>query len=99
MTAGTEARTLPGRRQKQSECGDRLVPFPEVARRLGRSAETLRPWRDGGHCPAVVSPGGQWSTYESFISAVLAWARPRQAGSIEQIAHHWFAAHNSERVA
>jgi len=49
--------------------------------------------------PAVVTPGGQWSTYESFIDAVLASARPKQAGSIEQIARDWFAEHTSEAVA
>jgi hypothetical protein len=49
--------------------------------------------------PAVVTPGGQWSTYESFIKAVLASARPKQAGSIDQIARHWFAEDDSEAVA
>jgi hypothetical protein len=43
--------------------------------------------------PAVIGPGGRWSTYESFIDAVLASARPRQAGVIEEIARDWFAAH------
>jgi hypothetical protein len=78
---------------------DSLVPFPEAARRLGRSPDTLRLWHDAGHCPAVVSPGGQWSTYESFISAVLTSARPKQAGSIEQIARAWFAARAPEAMA
>lgn len=78
---------------------DSLVPFPEAARRLGRSPDTLRLWHDAGHCPAVVSPGGQWSTYESFISAVRASARPKQAGSIDQIAREWFAARVPEAVA
>jgi hypothetical protein len=49
--------------------------------------------------PAVITPGGQWSTYESFISAVLASARPKQAGSIEQTARAWFARRNSEAMA
>jgi hypothetical protein len=87
------------RRNPRPASNDSLVPFPEAARRLGRSPDTLRLWHDAGHCPAVVSPGGQWSTYESFIAAVLASARPRQAGSIEQIACDWFAAHSPERVA
>ena len=81
-----------GRRIARTGHGDRLVPFPEAARRLGRSPDTLRLWHDDGHMPAVVTPGGQWSTYESFIDAVLASARPKQAGSIEQIARDWFAA-------
>jgi hypothetical protein len=95
-----EARTGPAEgRNTRATRVDRLVPFPEAARRLGRSPDTLRLWHDDGHMPAVVTPGGQWSTYESFIDAVLASARPRRAGSIEQIACHWFAEHDSEAVA
>jgi len=45
-----------------------------------------------------MSPGGQWSTYESFIDAVLASARPRRAGVIEQIARDWFAGRSSEAL-
>ena len=96
----TEARTGPvDRRNSRAAREDRLVPFPEAARRLGRSPDTLRLWHDDGHMPAVITPGGQWSTYESFINAVLASARPKQAGSIEQIARGWFAEHSSEAVA
>lgn len=101
MTAtATEAGTLrASRRNSRPPRGDSLVPFPEAARRLGRSADTLRLWHDAGHCPAVVSPGGQWSTYASFIAAVLASARPGQAGQIEKIAAEWFAAHTPQAVA
>ena len=95
----TEAGVLRVSRRNPRQRGDSLVPFPEAARRLGRSADTLRLWHDAGHCPAVVSPGGQWSTYESFIADVLASARPGQAGQIEQIARDWFAAHTPEAVA
>jgi hypothetical protein len=95
----TEARTSPARRRNPRAAHDSLVPFPEAARRLGRSPDTLRLWHDDGHMPAVVTPGGQWSTYESFINAVLASARPKQAGSIERIALSWFAEHISEAVA
>jgi hypothetical protein len=49
--------------------------------------------------PAVVTPGGQWSTYESFIEAVLASVRPKQPGSIEEIARDWFAAQTAKAVA
>jgi len=49
--------------------------------------------------PAVITPGGQWSTYESFIDAVLASARPKQPGSIEEIARAWFVAHTPGAVA
>jgi hypothetical protein len=95
----TEARAARAVRRPLPASKDSLVPFPEAARRLGRSPDTLRLWHDAGHCPAVVSPGGQWSTYESFIDAVLASARPKRAGAIEEIARDWFAAHTPERVA
>src|ERR1700689_5451518 len=84
------------RRNLRAVRNDSLIPFPEAARRLGRSPDTLRLWHADGHMPAVVTPGGQWSTYESFINAVLASARPKQAGSIERIALNWFAEHISE---
>jgi hypothetical protein len=98
-TAATTV-TLPARRRNSRTArGDKLVPWAEAARRLGRSADTLRLWHDAGCFPAVVTPGGQWSAYESFIAAVLASARPKQAGSIEQIAREWFAARVPEAVA
>jgi predicted site-specific integrase-resolvase len=78
---------------------DRLVPFSDAALRLGKSPDTLRRWHDEGHLPAVVSPGGQWSTYESFITAVLASAGPRRAGVIEDIASEWFTRHGISREA
>ncbi len=97
--SAVEARTArPRRRNPVPTCGDRLVPFSEAAPRLGKTADTLRKWHDEGHLPAVMSPGGQWSTYESFIDAVLASARPRRAGVIEQIARDWFAGRSSEAL-
>ena len=78
---------------------DRLIPIGDAARLLGYSADTLRRWHDEGHLPAVITPGGQWSVHESFISAVLASARPGKAGVIEEIARDWFAAHAPEAVA
>ena len=100
MTVTAKAATSPERhripRPVRRDC---LVPLPEAARRLGRSPDTLRLWHDDGHMPAVVTPGGQWSTYESFIDSVLASARPKQPGSIEEIARDWFAAHTPWAVA
>lgn len=87
------------RRQPVLQRADRLIPIGEASRLLGYSTDTLRRWHDEGHMPAVITPGGQWSTYESFIDAVLASARPKQAGSIEEIARDWFAAHAPEAVA
>ena len=78
---------------------DRLIPLGEASRLLGYSADTLRRWHDEGHMPAVITPGGQWSTYESFIDAVLASARPKQAGSIEEVAQAWFAANADPEAA
>jgi hypothetical protein len=65
-------------------------PFSEAAPRLSKTPETLRKWHDGGHLPAVVSPGGQWATFESFINAVLASACPGRPGVIEEITRAWF---------
>ena len=99
VTAADARTRAAERRNPRAAREDRLVPFPEAARRLGRSPDTLRLWHHDGHMPAVVTPGGQWSTYESFIGAVLASARPKRAGSIEQIARDWFAKHSSEPAA
>ena len=99
MTVTATRMRAAGQQSPRAAREDRLVPFPEAARRLGRSPDTLRLWHDDGHMPAVVTPGGQWCAYESFIDAVLASARPKQAGSIEQIARDWFEEHSSEAVA
>ena len=103
--SGVEATARPGRpvplkrRHPVLQRADRLIPIGDAARLLGYSADTLRRWHDEGHMPAVITPGGQWSTYQSFIDAVLASARPKQAGSIEEIARDWFAAHAEGAVA
>lgn len=96
--AGTER---PSRRNIMLPRPDRLIPFPQAARRIGRSPDSLRKWHDEGHLPDVISPGGQWSTYESFITAVLASARPGCPGRIEDVARDWFAQRGaaSEAVA
>ena len=91
VSAAAEETKRPSGRSITLPQPDRLIPFPQAARRIGRSPDTLRNWHDEGHLPAVVSPGGQWSTYESFIAAVLASARPGEAGVIEDIARAWFA--------
>ncbi len=88
------AMPAPGLRHPGPSPADRLVPFSEAALRLGKTPDTLRRWHDEGHLPAVIMQG-QWSTYESFIAAVLASARPGQAGVIEDIARAWFAGRDS----
>jgi hypothetical protein len=81
----------PAHRRPGPSPADRLVPFSEAAHRLGKTPDTLRRWHDEGHLPAVVSPGGQWSTYASFVSAVLGSALPGKPGVLEEIARAWFA--------
>jgi MerR family regulatory protein len=99
MTVSALEATPARQRRPVLQRADRLIPIGDASRLLGYSADTLRRWHDEGHMPAVITPGGQWSTYESFIDAVLASARPKQAGSIEEIARDWFAAHAPEAVA
>ena len=84
------AMQAPQREHPDLSAADRLVPFSEAALRLGKTPDTLRRWHDEGHLPAVIAQG-QWSTFESFIQAVLASARPGKAGVIEDIARAWFA--------
>jgi hypothetical protein len=95
VSAATAKFRRPGHRAA-SVNGDRLVPFTDAASRLGKTPETLRKWHDDGHLPAVTSPGGQWATFESFITAVLASPRPGLPGAIENIARAWFAERAAE---
>jgi hypothetical protein len=78
--------------------GESLVPIADASRRLGRSVWTLKRRYAEGHLPAVID-GNRWLVPESFLVAVLASARPKQAGSIEHAAREWFAAHATEAVA
>jgi hypothetical protein len=78
--------------------GESLVPIADAARRLGRSVWTLKRRYAEGHLPAVID-GNRWLVPESFIDAVLASARPKRAGSIEDTAREWFAANSPEAVA
>lgn len=98
VSAADAKKTRVRRRVPVRPNGDRLVPFGEAARVLGRSPDMLREWHTAGHMPAVVTPGKQWMTFESFIAAVLVSARPGQAGEIAVIGREWFAAH-TEAVA
>jgi hypothetical protein len=82
----------------QTVNGESLVPIADASRRLGRSVWTLKRRYAEGHLPAVID-GNRWLVPESFINAVVASARPKQAGAIERTAREWFAAHTSEAVA
>lgn len=100
MTVTASAAASPAKRRSSTPAPrDCLVPFPEAERRLGRSLDTLRLWHDEGHMPTVVTPGAQCSTDESFIKTVLASARPKQTGSVEEIARSRFAARTPGVVA
>ena len=99
VTAGDPVQGRPRHRSLRLPPADRLIPLAVASARLGYSVDTLQNWHDKGHMPAVIGPGGRWSTYESFVNAVLASARPGQAGVIEQIARDWFAAHAARSVA
>lgn len=76
----------------QAVSGESLVPIADAALRLGRSVWTLKRRHAEGHLPAVIV-GNRWLVPEGFINAVVASARPKQAGAIEQAAREWFAAH------
>lgn len=99
VSAPEAAGVRPRHRNQAAPRADRLIPLSIASTRLGYSADTLRRWHEEGHVPAVIGPGGQWSTYESFVEAVLGSARPGHAGVIEEIAREWFAAHTTGAVA
>ena len=99
VTAPEAPQARPRRRNAVLRRGDCLKPFSEAAESLGCSTDTLRRYHDAGHFPAVVTPGGQWLAYQSFIDAVLASARPGRAGDFAAIAADWFAAHTPDAVA
>ena len=78
---------------------DRLISFRAAALALGTTPETLRIWYAQSAVPAVISPGGTWQTYESWVAAVLRSARPGQAGRMADVTAAWFAEHIPEAVA
>lgn len=70
-----------------------LVRWDVAAKTLGRSPETLTNWYEGGHVPAVKTPGQQMSTYRSWLDDVMAGARPARAADIAEITRRWWAEH------
>ena len=99
ITAADAAQGRSGQRSLALPPADRLIPLAVASARLGYSVDTLQNWHDKGHMPAVIGPGGRWSTYDSFVNAVLASARPPPAGVIEENAREWIAAHAARAVA
>lgn len=70
---------------------ERLVTLSAAAKRLGWDASTVRDWvRDTG-IPNVRTPGGHLSLYDSWVTAVLASARPGQPGDMDQVTRQWWA--------
>jgi hypothetical protein len=90
----------PRAEQEKATCGVTLPQQQPGARRRrnsspGRSSSRHRrpctPGMTRGYLPAVVSPGAQWCTFESFVVDVLASPRSGKPGVIENIAAAWFA--------
>jgi hypothetical protein len=70
--------------------GDVLIPLSAAARRVGRTSETLKAWAGRHGIPVVLDPAGDWMTYQSWVDAVLASARPGQAGSVTDVTSAWW---------
>lgn len=78
---------------------DYLVPFPTAAATLGRTTDTLQEWEAKGLVPAVELEGGRLSTYASWLSAVLASARPGRRGKLAEVTAAWWAANPHLKAA
>jgi hypothetical protein len=72
---------------------ERLVTWARAASVLGRSPDTLTNWFEQGLVPAVRTPGQRLSTYASWLDAVLASARPGQAGDVAEVTRQWWDEH------
>jgi hypothetical protein len=90
----------PGAGKEKAACGvtwPQEQPGPRRRRNSspGRSPSRQRrpctPGQTRGCLPAVISPGGQWYTFESFVVDVLASPRSGKPGVTENIAAAWFA--------
>lgn len=77
---------------------DKLLPIADASERLQLSPWALKRMHKAGNLPAVIA-NKRWFVPESFVVMVFASPRPKRAGSLEQIAAEWFAAHTSEAVA
>ena len=84
--------------QGSARHSDKLLPIADASERLQLSPWALKRMHAKGNLPAVIA-NKRWFVPESFVAMVFASPRPKQAGSIEQIAADWFAAHTTEAVA
>lgn len=77
---------------------DWLVRWSTAAQTLGRSEKTLDGWFEAGNVPAVRTPGGQLSTYASWLTAVMLSARRGRAGDIKEVTDAWWTQHEVLRA-
>ena len=70
---------------------ERLMSLPAAARRLGWSADVVRDWVRETDIPAVRTPGGHISLYDSWVTAVLSSARPGRHGDMDEVTRQWWA--------
>jgi hypothetical protein len=76
---------------------ERLMSLGAAARRLGRDPSTLRGWvQDHPEIPSVATPGGHVSLYDSWVTAVLASARPGKQGDMTEVSRLWWAERGQE---
>lgn len=78
---------------------DELVPWSQVAKRVGVSGETLKTWHRKYHVPAITTPEGYWLGYQSWIDAVITAALPGRAPSIAEITELWWIERTIKEVA
>jgi len=67
------------------------MSLPAAARRLGWSADVVRDWVRDNPIPQVRTPGNHISLYDSWVTAVLASARPGQPGDMDAVTRRWWA--------
>jgi hypothetical protein len=76
---------------------DRFVRWSRAADVLNVSEDALSDWYDAGLVPQFRTPGLKF-TYQSWLDAVMAAARPGKAGDIREVAREWWKAHLPEAL-
>jgi len=72
------------------------VPWSIVARKVGRTSDTLKVWAERYAVPYLIDPGGDWLGYQSWVDAVLCAARPRERVNIADVTRMWWLARGVE---